>query len=588
MVVVVMVIVAASAALALMLTSSSAANRTADVTRHASAARFRAEGGLSAAQRELLVAVANWRPTPTQGTVEIDGREVSYTIESTGFARTVTDATGIQSTRTRFQVDSRAEVEGAHETELALIDTVAIPIFQFAVFYTGDLEINPGPDMTLRGRVHTNGDLYLNSGGTLTLDSNYVHAVGDVFRRRKDDPSRSEGTVSIREWVANTFDPSAPSVFSTMYSQSQLAALGVDSESGYDSVFEEGWDADGDGSFFGPDDFLPWVLGALEFWDEPDGYAGGTGSTVQTSDHGLSEAVTPGVGSIAMFEPTESGTGGDYAFDPGTQTYVPVPSGTGEFVAGFFHEQADLSILYQPDGSWQALDGQGFDVSTEIAGAVSVTTMYDARQGGDVSVVEIDVGLLNGLAAFPDNGLLYAAGYGNGTGTDQKGVNLVNGSTLAAPLTVVSEGAVYVQGDYNTEGKVGAAVIADAVNLLSNAWDDSKGTSGLPRASETTFNLAFISGNHDTEIGAYNGGFENLPRFHEDWSGVSCNIAGSFVNAWTSQFADGEWVYGGNRYTAPRRNWAYDPFFNDADNLPPFTPLVVIGERVVEWEPTQL
>ena len=43
-------------------------------------------------------------------------------------------------------------------------------LFQFAVFYTNDLEILPGPDMTLGGRVHCNGDIYLGCGGTLTVD----------------------------------------------------------------------------------------------------------------------------------------------------------------------------------------------------------------------------------------------------------------------------------------------------------------------------------------------------------------------------------------------------------------------------------
>jgi hypothetical protein len=587
MVVVILVIVAASAALALMLVSSTRADRTANVMRHSSAARFRAEGALAAAELELVWAIANWRPAPTGGMVDIDGVRSAYEVEATGFALTDTDATGIQSTRTRYRIEGTAFVHGSQETALAMVDAVSVPIFQFAVFYTGDLEINPGPDMTLGGRVHTNGDLYLNCGGTLTLDSNYVHAVGDLLRRRKDDPTRSEGTVNVREWVANPFDPSEPSSFFALLSKSQMAAQGVASSSGYDSAFTAGFDAGGDGDYYGPNDWLPWALGALEYWNEPDAYTGGEGTTIQTSDHGLSEAVTPGIGSLAMFEPS---AGGDFELDPVSGEYVPVAPGTGSFAKGFFHDQAGLSILAQEDGTWQAFDGTGNEITDTLAAsaAVSIETMYDARQGGNVSVVQVDVGALDGSSAFPANGLLYAASYGIGAGTDLAGVRLVNGTELAAPLTVVSEGAVYVQGDFNTVDKKGAAVIADAVNLLSNSWDDSKGTSGLPRASDTTFNLAFISGNHDTTVGAYNGGFENLPRFHENWSGVPCRITGSFVNAWTSRYATGGWVYGGNRYTAPDRLWSYDTSFNDVANLPPFTPLVVTGEHVVSWAPAVL
>lgn len=581
MVAAVFVIVAVSVALSLMLTSSLSAHRTAGVAKNSSAAHFRAEGGLSAAKRELLVAVANWLPAPTGSTVVIDDVPVGYDVTPTGYETIETDATGIRTIRTRYQIESRADVHGAHETLHRIVDALSVPIFQFAVFYTNDLEINPGPDMTIRGRVHTNADLYLNCGGTLTLDSNYVHAVGDIFRMRKDDPGTSEGTVDVREWVAAPFDPSQPALYFALNSISQMDDLGIDTESGYDSAFTVGYDADGDGSYFGPNDWLPFALGALEYWDEPAGYTGGTGTTIQTSDHGLTAAVTPSVSSIAMYEPAPGG--GDFDFDAATGQYVPATAGTGAFQKGFFHAEAGLSIVAAKDGTWRAYDGQGIDVTTYLAGAVTLKTMYDARQGGNVSVIQIDMGLLNTSPVFPANGLLYASSYANGTGQAAKGVQLVNGTELKAPLTVASEGAVYVKGDYNTVGQKGAAVICDAINLLSNSWNDSKGKSGLPRASETTFNLAFISGNQETTVGDYNGGFENLPRFHENWSGVDCNITGSFVNLWESQHATGTWVYGGNRYTAPKRNYAFDTRFNDVANLPPFTPLAVTGEDVVTW-----
>src|SRR5262245_4790254 len=269
MLAVVFVVVAVATALSVMLTSSAAANRTANVTRHSNAARFRAEGGLAAAEHALLLATANMRPPASSGSVVIDGVDVSYDVTPTGFEGIETDATGIQTLRARYRIDSRASVEGAEESVHRVVDTLAVPIFQFAVFYTGDLEINPGPDMTLRGRIHTNGDLYLNCGGTLTLDSNYVHAVGDVFRDRKDQPGMSQGTVNVREWVANVFDPAEPASYAALNSIAQMLALGVDTDSGYDSAFTAGYDADGDGDYFGPRDWLPFALGALEYWDEP-------------------------------------------------------------------------------------------------------------------------------------------------------------------------------------------------------------------------------------------------------------------------------------------------------------------------------
>ena len=38
-------------------------------------------------------------------------------------------------------------------------------------------------------------------------------------------------------------------------------------------------------------------------------------------------------------------------------------------------------------------------------------------------------------------------------------------------------------------------------------------------AATTTYNLAMITGNYVSSGAAYNGGLENYPRFHENWSG---------------------------------------------------------------------
>src|ERR1700674_2825918 len=43
--------------------------------------------------------------------------------------------------------------------------TVGIPLFQFGIFCEGDCSFFPGPNFNFGGRVHTNGNLFLNSGG---------------------------------------------------------------------------------------------------------------------------------------------------------------------------------------------------------------------------------------------------------------------------------------------------------------------------------------------------------------------------------------------------------------------------------------
>ncbi|HUR29336.1 MAG TPA: hypothetical protein VM509_14200 [Planctomycetota bacterium] len=566
-------------------------------------AEYLAQGALEAAKHLVQSETAAWRTPPANGTVTIDGTAVSFTITPIapdGVLSNIkpwspsdppvvrTDPSGLQTIVTSYLVEASATVQDTTATAHRLIQAEATPVFQFAVFYNSDLEVNPGPSMTLSGRIHTNSDLYMGSNHTLTLDTNYVHSAGNIYRHRKDVPTASAGTVTIRNWVANPFDPSEPSSYFAMNSALQMGA--VPSNGGYDSDFTTGYDSNGDGDFTDAGDWLPWGPGALDYWSEVFGYAGGTGSTVKDSAHGVTSAAPPPLDSIHMFEPA-TGTG-DWSLVGGNWMHTP---GAGTHDKGFYHAAADLTIVANAaHTAWTAYDAHDHDVTSQIpAGAVTLSRLYDARQAGGpsgtsskVPTLKIDMGLLGTSAAWPANGLLYVGCNNKGTGTKAKGVQLFNGAGLASKLTTVSDGALYVQGDYNTSAKKGCAVIGDSVNLLSNAWDGTKTKGGaVPVAVPTTFNTAIVTGNTETIPGStysYSGGFENLPRFHENWGGIVCTVNGSFVNFWPSEHATSPWGYAGV-YTAPVRAWGYDPLFNTVANLPPFTPMTVVAVDVVCW-----
>jgi len=181
------------------------------------------------------------------------------------------------------------------------------------------------------------------------------------------------------------------------------------------------------------------------------------------------------------------------------------------------------------------------------------------------------------------------------TSVNNYGIRVRNGADLAstevgAPpirgLTIVSNQAVYVQGDYNSVDKRPAAVLADSINILSGNWDDahSAETNLTNRqAIPTTINAAFLAGTDTTGgadgdaglDGAYNGGLENYPRLHEYWFNRALTYRGSFVSLDEPRHVDGAWVYGGRYYTAPIRDWGYDTDFEDAANLPPLSPRFV-------------
>jgi hypothetical protein len=252
------------------------------------------------------------------------------------------------------------------------------------------------------------------------------------------------------------------------------------------------------------------------------------------------------------------------AFDPGGSK-------------GYYHEKADLVIV--DDKAYDTDDSE----ITLPAGCLTEQSLYDAREGKTVTVSVIDMALLVGSGSYPANGILYAYRT-DATSTQPNGILLRSGQQLGGPLTVVSAHPVYIQGDYNSVDWTPAAVIADAVNFLSNAWNNSKfAGSPAPLASDTEYRLAMITGNVPTPDGGGqdSGGLHNLPRFHENWSGITMRFTGSFLNLFASEIARGSWKVGTLYYQAPVRDWRFETNFFDPSLLPPETPRAVFVERVI-------
>ena len=231
-------------------------------------------------------------------------------------------------------------------------------------------------------------------------------------------------------------------------------------------------------------------------------------------------------------------------------------------------------------------------------------------------------------------------------------VQSVANPTACGGFTVASENPVYIQGNYNTNcptaGGVGctpfnatydttwnnpanpeanhsaASVIADAVTLLSNHWQDwgclSGGagcnnaiytTSGslvsplLPngeggtnlgagqtsRVAYTTYyrtaiaggkTIAFnnVAGSPDAYFGS-DGGVHNFLRQMEDWENGGANsntqqglyYKGSMVSLYWNAYATGTWKCCNLIYTPPSRQYVFDPLFTSPQNLPPGTPM---------------
>lgn len=582
-----------------------------------------AEGALEVAENQLITQMTSYQPFPAPplgnpfqelaGTSNVGCFPVSWsaskgTTAGAGGqqaaippASSIDPMTGLTLTIEPHALVANVSIGTSTLRMRRYIDTLKAPIFQFLSYYANDLEILPGPPMTLSGRIHTNGDLYCAPGASLSVATHYLRTAHNLRRHRKDDGTMPSGWIEIQNAVTNGLV--------TLPSKSDLAAAGVSSLYGIDSSFT-GWDIDGDQLFDKPGEIPPFANAVQQLFQ----------GTLQTGEHGVQPLAAPGVGSIQMFEPVQ---GGDWLPGPGPLGYVPAPAGTGTHAKGYFHKNADLVVI-----GTRVFNKLGVDVTTQMpAGFVTTRTLWDQRQGKTLTCTQINVGMLGDMDGnpstkdpcplYPGNGLLYVART-DATASQPNGVVLTNGKEIGIPdrwnssnyggsnpaypgpppagafpfgpaellgLTVVTPDPLYVHGDYNTRAKKPCAAMTDAINLLSNAWDFTKTQNQIKTASATTYNLAMITGNTSTTPGGYNGGFENLPRFHENWTGKNCTITGSFVNTFLSALAKAPWVYGGAFYSAPNRIWSYETMY-DQGKLPPFTPMVVTT-RTVAWEVSQ-
>src|SRR5439155_3252193 len=73
---------------------------------------------------------------------------------------------GMNALETTYTMTVAARTVTGGEAKLVrTTQTVGIPLFQFGIFSDTDLSFFPGPNFDFGGRVHTNGNLFLDSGG---------------------------------------------------------------------------------------------------------------------------------------------------------------------------------------------------------------------------------------------------------------------------------------------------------------------------------------------------------------------------------------------------------------------------------------
>lgn len=487
---------------------------------------YAAESGLDAAVATLEAHYDTANTTPTvmpSGSQSLNNCTVTYNTVDNGAATfkvlNFGSLSGLHALVKSFSLASTGS-GSSHDASVTLRETFQaslVPLFQFAVFYNNDLEIAPGADMNVIGRVHTNGNLYLQSDNGLEMNS-FVTAAGSLFHGRKGPGGTGTGDVQAKNGVG------------TLMSMKNTDGTWLDSN------------------------YPKWYDSSLARWN----------GRVEDKSMGVLPMNLPLSTSGDPHKLIEPAAGGN------TDSY---------------ENQASLKFI--DNKAYQLQTGVWTDVTATMTALGIITyspnKFTDAREGKSVDVTDLDLTKLQANGYWPSNDIVYFSQTVT-AGADFPALRLTNGATLPAPLTVASANPVYTLGDFNKNTKKSASILSDAFTILSNSWaaggyDALGGASQSSRpASNTTVNVAYATGNVNTTSTNYNGGFENLVRFLENWSSRTLTWTGSAICLWNSLQAIGNW--NGTYYTPPTRNWSYDTAFDDPNNLPPGTPTVRTFQRV--------
>ncbi|HBF35260.1 TPA: hypothetical protein DDW35_11935 [Candidatus Sumerlaeota bacterium] len=460
----------------------------------------------------------------------------------------------------------------------------------FAIFYDNDMEIAPGANMTVAGKVHSNGNMYLGGGGANLDITGKTTAVGKIYGGRYSESGQGTSGTGSAVSIAN-----ASGNLTSMYRNDTTSAGWIDSlDSDWYSKAISTWGGQVQDAAFS---VTSQDIEGLSDSDTSDNT--NANHTIIDSSSSSSSAFVKQAGLIISSSVTSvNGTTAS-----GTVSAVDA---TGKTVyLNYYTLNGVTYATNRATGSTVSTTVNGKTVSATVNSVVSTSAFYNAREGKTVASVNVDVGKIATAAAatqtdtyssgsstygtvtgqysvLPSNGIIYI---NNSTtvSSAEVGVRLTDAATLPVPTTVtglsfVSDDPMYVQGDYNTTNATLSMVAGDAVTLLSNNWSDqsssgySKGTS-----SSTAYNAVFINGIVASANSKYSGGVENYFRLLENWDSKTLTFKGSILELFKSTTATSPWTANSGYYNAPKRSWTWDSAL--ATDGPPGMPNVVSISR---------
>ena len=474
-------------------------------------------------------------------------------------------------------------------------------LFQFAVFYQGNIEIAAGGNMTITGPISTNASAYMGSqtGYKLTISDTayYFQDYNGASDPLSGETDRLVGSGALSDPVYNP-NPLAPDP-PDQAAQRALQVVKNASQS----------------SFIGGVDVATDI------------------ATYPTAYENLQNQVDPNEVYRAVIAPPPLDTNGHLIpEDPvvqesrmyNTAALVVTISQSSLASTPTVHVGYASTDALNPGANLSAYDGDfSANINNIIPPAQTRVLMNDPREmnagASGVNLTTVNVGALNtaiqaAITADPSlaaayNGVVYIYDKTNNAPTSQGGIGapgnlngilLTQGQTTPAvndqnsnPLgfSVVSNNGIYIQGDYNTtQISVGgtmvnnpAAILGDAITAVSAGWSvNEQNTQKITdrpsnadgSGSIMTINAAILTGNtpSNSSGNVNSGGVQNLVRMIEDWydpnppTGLTLTLNGSLGQLFTSKFFTGNYVGNGHQaaindsvYIQPKtRNFSYD------------------------------
>jgi hypothetical protein len=437
--------------------------------------------------------------------------------------------------------------------------TSTTSIFQYNVFYQGDLEMAPGGNTILDGDIASNGSAYLaaSANGSLTIKGQVRYLLGTATDPTyfNKDAGNLHTDFNHTLYKPGTYhdegnvlgDPTFPLFDAATYDYATNSAnTQVETMTEKENLLGGADAADiakRNPALFGPSD---------------------TASNLATAINNVYRSV--------LSPPPDKSTAAEYPDVADLSTQADDVSISALRLYNRAANNNGLIITIGSSGAIESITKDGTVISSGAALTLwdeintkvvsSPGAIYDWRENKNIATTQVDITKLRTAldTYYPTfNGILYV-NLKNSTAANPAALRLINGETTPHPnfdptssdpvksdpassagFSVATNGGLYVKGNYNIAPIVGASgtsyinpamLMGDAVTVLSQNWDDAHApdplANRLATAPDTAFNgttmqrtmvvaAGILTGGTPSSSMHPSGGAQNLVRYLENW-----------------------------------------------------------------------